>query len=121
MAQRIGWILDVDVRKYFDTLKHACLEALLDQRVRDGVIRRLIGKWLNAGVLEKGEHSYPEDGTPQGGVVSPLLANLYLHYVLDCWYVESVQPRMKGRTLLVRYADDCVPRAQEPVDERTCA
>jgi group II intron reverse transcriptase/maturase len=108
MAHRIKWILDVDVRKYFETLKHAILGALLDLRVRDGVIRRLIGKWLHAGVLERGRLSYPQDGTPQGGVASPLLANIYLHYVLDCWYLESVKPRMKGRTLLVRYADDFI-------------
>jgi group II intron reverse transcriptase/maturase len=97
MRNQIKWILDVDVRKYFDTLKHATLGALLDLRVRDGVIRRRIGKWLHAGVLERGQLSYPEAGTPQGGVISPLLANLYLHYVLDCWYLQSVKPRMKGR------------------------
>jgi RNA-directed DNA polymerase len=108
MRHQIKWVLDVDVRKYFDTLKHATLGELLDLRVRDGVIRRLIGKWLHAGVLERGQLSYPEDGTPQGGVISPLLANIYLHYVLDCWYVESVKPRMKGRVLLVRFADDFV-------------
>ena len=108
MTHQIKWILDVDVRKYFDTLKHAFLGELLDLRVRDGVIRRLIGKWLHAGVLERGQLSYPEHGTPQGGVISPLLANIYLHYVLDCWYEESVKPRMKGRTLLVRFADDFV-------------
>jgi group II intron reverse transcriptase/maturase len=107
-THRITWILDVDVRKYFDTLQHACLGAILDLRVRDGVVRRLIGKWLHAGVLERGQLSYPEEGTPQGGVISPLLANIYLHYVLDCWYVEEVKPRMKGRTLLVRYADDFI-------------
>src|ERR1043165_9793179 len=108
MSHQIKWILDVDVRKYFDTLKHAILGEMLDLRVRDGVIRRLISKWLHAGVLERGQLSYPEDGTPQGGVISPILANVYLHYVLDCWYVESVKPRMKGRILLVRYADDFV-------------
>ena len=107
-AQRIQWILDVDVRQYFDTLKHGILGAMLDLRVRDGVIRRLIGKWLSAGVLERGELSYPEEGTPQGGVISPLLAKIYLHYVLDGWYEESVKPRMKGRTFLVRYADDFI-------------
>jgi group II intron reverse transcriptase/maturase len=108
MTQNIKWILDVDVRKYFDTLKHAILGELLDLRVRDGVIRRLIGKWLHAGVLERGQLSYPEDGTPQGGVISPMLANIYLHYVLDGWFVESVTPRLKGRILLVRFADDFV-------------
>lgn len=108
MNHQIKWMLDVDVRKYFDTMKHDILRELLDLRVRDGVIRRLIGKWLHAGVLERGQLSYPEEGTPQGGVISPLLANIYLHYVLDCWYVESVKPRMKGPTLLVRFADDFV-------------
>ena len=108
MTHRIKWILDVDVRKYFDTLKHGILGEWLDLRVRDGVIRRLIGKWLHAGVLDRGQVSYPEAGTPQGGVISPLLANIYLHYVLDCWYLESVKPRMKGRTLLVRFADDYI-------------
>lgn len=107
-THRIVWILDVDVRKYFDTLKHACLGELLDLRVRDGVLRRLIGKWLHAGVLDRGQLSYPEEGTPQGGVISPLLANIYLHYVLDCWYNQSVKPRMKGKTFLVRFADDFV-------------
>jgi hypothetical protein len=92
LTHRIKWILDVDVRKYFDTLRHETLGALLDLRVRDGVIRRLIGKWLHAGVLDRGQLSYPEEGTPQGGVISPLLANIYLHYVLDGWYVESVKP-----------------------------
>ena len=108
MTHRIAWILDVDVRKYFDALRHEHLRALLDLRVRDGMVRRLIGKWLHAGVLERGRLSYPEEGTPQGGVISPLLANIYLHYVLDCWYQESVKPRMKGRTFLVRYADDFI-------------
>ena len=83
--QRIQWILEVDIRKYFDTLKHEWLRKFLDRRVRDGVIRRLMGKWLKAGVWEKGQMSYPEDGTPQGGVISPLLSNIYLHEVLDCW------------------------------------
>jgi group II intron reverse transcriptase/maturase len=108
MHQRIGWILEVDIRKYFDTLKKAWLRKFLDRRVRDGVIRRLIDKWLQAGVWERGQVSYPEDGTPQGGVISPLLSNVYLHEVLDCWYVEQVQPRMKGQTFLVRFADDFI-------------
>ena len=108
MKQRIKWILDVDVRKYFDTLRHNILGGLLELRVRDGVLRRLIGKWLKAGVLDRGQLSYPEAGTPQGGVISPLLANIYLHYVLDCWYAESVRPRMKGATFLVRFADDFI-------------
>ena len=84
-GQGIKWILEVDIRKYFDTLKKEWLRKFLDRRVRDGVIRRLIGKWLQAGVWEKGQLSYPEDGTPQGGVISPILSNIYLHEVLDCW------------------------------------
>lgn len=69
---------------------------------------RLIGKWLNAGVLEEGRLHYPEAGTPQGGVISPMLANIFLHYVLDEWFVKEVQPRMKGRSFLIRFADDFV-------------
>jgi RNA-directed DNA polymerase len=106
--QGIRWILEVDIRKYFDTLKKAWLRKFLDRRVRDGVVRRLIDKWLAAGVWEKGQISYPEDGTPQGGVISPLLSNIYLHEVLDCWYEQEVKPRMKGRIFLVRFADDFI-------------
>ncbi len=102
------WLVEVDIRKFFDTLDHAQLRALLQQRVRDGVLLRLIGKWLNAGVLEDGELTYPEAGTPQGGVISPLLANVYLHYVLDVWFEQTVKPCLKGRAFLVRYADDFV-------------
>jgi RNA-directed DNA polymerase len=102
------WLVEVDIRKFFDTLDHAHLRTLLRQRVRDGVLLRLIDKWLKAGVLEGGELTYPEAGTPQGGVISPLLANVYLHYVLDEWFEEVVKPCLKGRAFLVRYADDFV-------------
>jgi RNA-directed DNA polymerase len=102
------WLLDVDIRKFYDSLDHAQLRALLRQRVRDGVVLRLIDKWLSAGVLEDGDLSYPEAGTPQGGVISPLLANVYLHYVLDVWFEQAVKPCLKGRAFLVRYADDFV-------------
>ena len=103
-----GWILDVDIRKCFDTLDHAHLRELLKRRVRDGVLLRLIGKWLNAGVLEEGILTYPEAGSPQGGVISPMLSNIYLHYVLDEWFEQVVKPRLKGRVFLVRFADDFV-------------
>jgi RNA-directed DNA polymerase len=103
-----GWIVEVDIRKFFDTLDHAHLRELLQHRVRDGVLLRLIGKWLKAGVLEDGCLSYPDEGTPQGGVISPLLANVYLHYVLDEWFAREVQPRLQGRAFLIRYADDFV-------------
>jgi group II intron reverse transcriptase/maturase len=103
-----GWVVEVDIRKFFDTLDHAQLRTLLQQRIRDGVLLRLIGKWLQAGILEGGELSYPEAGTPQGGVVSPLLANVYLHSVLDVWFEQTVKPCLRGRAFLVRYADDFV-------------
>ena len=106
MDTRGGWVLEVDIRKFFDTLDHAHLRELLQHRVRDGVLLRLIGKWLNAGVMEDGSVSYPDAGSPQGGVISPLLANVYLHYVLDVWFKQEVQPRLAGQALLIRYADD---------------
>jgi group II intron reverse transcriptase/maturase len=104
----VRWMLDVDIKAFFDTLVHRHLRQLLDRRVRDGVVRRLIDKWLKAGVMDEGVLSYAEDGTPQGGVISPLLSNIYLHEVLDLWFEQDVQPRMKGRAFLVRYADDFV-------------
>src|SRR6266550_1361119 len=103
-----GWVLEVDISKFFDTLDHGHLRQFLQHRVRDGVLLRLIGKWLNAGVMESGQISYPEAGSPQGGVISPLLANVYLHYVLDTWFEQEVQPRLAGRAYLIRYADDFV-------------
>ena len=108
MAGKGCGILEVDIRRCFDTLDHARLRELLQQRVRDGVLLRLIGKWLNAGVLEGGIMTFPEAGTPQGGVISPLLANIYLHYVLDVWFADTVKPRLQGHAFLIRYADDFV-------------
>lgn len=103
-----GWVLEIDIRKFFDHLDHAHLREILRRRVRDGVLLRLIGKWLNAGVLEGRELSYPDAGTPQGGVISPLLANVYLHEVLDVWFEREVKPRLGGRATLFRYADDAI-------------
>lgn len=108
MGVRGGWIVEVDIRKFFDTIHHGHLREFLGRRVRDGVLLRLIGKWLGAGVLEAGRVTPPEKGSPQGGVVSPLLANVFLHYVLDEWFEREVQPRLKGRSYLIRYADDFV-------------
>ena len=113
-----GWILDVDIRKFFDTIDHGHLRDFLKRRVRDGVLLRLIGKWLNAGVLEDGCVTHPEEGSPQGGVVSPLLSNLFLHYVLDEWFAREVQPRLKGRSFLIRYADDFVMGFSHEEDAR---
>lgn len=103
-----GWVVEVDVRKCFDTIPHGTLMAVLGRRVRDGVLLRLIGKWLHAGVMERGRLHFPEAGTPQGGVISPLLANIFLHEVVDEWFVGEVRPRLRGRAALVRYADDMV-------------
>ena len=102
-----GWVLEADISSFFDVLDHKIQRSFLDQRVRDGVIRKMIDKWLKAGVLEDGELRRMSGGTPQGGVISPLLANTYLHEVLDRWFVEQVQPRMRGSAHLIRYADDC--------------
>jgi len=107
-SMRRCWLVEVDIKRFFDTLGHSQLLELLGQRVRDGVLLRLIGKWLNAGVLEGEELSYPEAGTPQGGVISPLLANVYLHHVLDEWWTRDVLPLMRGGAFLARYADDFV-------------
>lgn len=113
-----GWVLDADIRKYFDTLEHAHLREILAKRMRDGVVKRLIGKWLKAGVLDQGCITHPETGTPQGGVISPLLANIYLHEVLDVWFEREVKPRLHGRAFLVRYADDFIMGFEYEEDAR---
>lgn len=101
-----GWVLDADVSSFFDTIDHQQLQDLLRRRVADGVVVRLIGKWLNAGVMVDDRVTRPDVGTPQGGVISPLLANIYLHEVLDRWWFEEVVPQLRGRASLIRYADD---------------
>jgi group II intron reverse transcriptase/maturase len=113
-----GWVVELDIRKYFDSIDHEHFRNVLRQRVRDGVILRLIGKWLNAGVMEAGELHRSETGTPQGGVISPLLANIFLHEVLDVWFHQEVLPRLRGRALLVRYADDAVMLFEHEEDAR---
>jgi RNA-directed DNA polymerase len=112
------WIVDVDIRKFFDTLDHRHLREILDRRIRDGVIRRLIDKWLKAGVWEKGTVSYPEQGTPQGGCISPMLSNIYLNTVLDEWFEQEVKPRLGGRAFLIRFADDFVMGFEKERDAR---
>jgi group II intron reverse transcriptase/maturase len=113
-----GWVIDLDIQSFFDTVSRDHLRSFLDRGVRDGVIRRVIGKWLNAGVMEDGAVWYPEAGTPQGGVISPLLSNLYLHEVLDRWFEYTVKPRLRGRAFLVRYADDAVLGFEHEEDAR---
>lgn len=113
-----GWVIEVDIRKYFDSIDHARLREILCQRVRDGVLVRLIGKWLNAGVMEEGRLSHPEAGTPQGGVISPLLANIFLHEILDTWFARDVLPCLSGQAALFRYADDFVILCSDEGDAR---
>ena len=102
------WVLEVDIKSYFDTVKWGHLREFYKKRVRDGVVNRVLGKWLKAGVMEDGEIRYPEEGTPQGGVISPLLSNIYLHEVLDVWFEREVRPRLRGKAELVRFADDFI-------------
>ena len=113
-----GWVLAVDIRSFFDTLDHGQLRAILRKRVQDGVLLRLIGKWLHAGVLEDGGITYPDSGTPQGGVISPLLANIFLHEVLDTWFENEVKPRLRGQAVLVRYGDDVTAVFSQEEDAR---
>ena len=102
----VNWLLTADITGLFDNINHDRLRELIKRRVNDGGILRLIGKWLNAGVMEEDRLEYPEKGTPQGGVISPLLSNIYLHYVLDDWIVREVGPRLRGRYFIIRWADD---------------
>lgn len=108
MSMDGGYVVEVDIESYFDSIEHAQLRSFLDRRITDGVVRRMVHKWLNAGVLEAGEVRHPESGTPQGGVISPLLANIYLHEALDVWFESEVKRRLQGRAQLIRYADDFV-------------
>lgn len=104
----IGWILEVDIQQFFDTLDRKVFFELLHRRVKDGGLDRLLGKWFQVGVLDGEQVSYSDKGTPQGGTISPIIANVYLHYVLDEWFVKEVKPRLKGRCFLIRFADDAV-------------
>ncbi len=112
------WVIDADIQSFFDTIDHTKLRSILDQRVRDGVIRTLVDRWLNAGVLEQGRLTRPDEGTPQGGVISPLLANIFLHEVLDRWVRRDVWPRLRNDVRCVRYADDFVLLLRSEEDAR---
>jgi RNA-directed DNA polymerase len=106
--RRVNWVLDLDVRSFFDMLSHDWLVRFLQHRIADRRVVRLIQKWLNAGVLEKGKRTFAEAGSPQGGSASPLLANIYLHYVFDLWVQAWRKKRAHGDVIVVRYADDIV-------------
>jgi RNA-directed DNA polymerase len=115
-GKRLYWVVDIDIRKYFDSIPHSHLRAFLDQRVTDGIIRRMIDKWLGAGAVEDGVLRRTTEGSPQGGVVSPCLSNIFLHYVLDDWFETEVRPRLRGTCTLARYADDAVMAFDNIVD-----
>ena len=104
----VNWIIDADIRKFFDTITWGHLRAILQQRVNDGSILRLIGMWMHVGVREAGQVVASEEGVPQGAPISPILANVFLHIVLDEWFQNEVRPRMKGSCFMVRFADDFV-------------
>jgi group II intron reverse transcriptase/maturase len=106
--KKVGWILDADIRGFFDTIDHEWLLKFVEHRIADERVLRHVKKWLNAGVLEDGVCTYAEAGTPQGGSISPLLANIYLHYVLDLWVEVWREKYACGEVIIVRYADDFV-------------
>jgi group II intron reverse transcriptase/maturase len=103
------FVTEADIKGFFDNIRWDWLERMLEQRINDGALLNLIRKWLRAGILEEdGRVIHPQTGTPQGGVISPVLANIYLHYVLDLWFERVVRPKQRGRCQMIRYADDFV-------------
>jgi RNA-directed DNA polymerase len=117
----IGWVLDADVENFFGNVNHMWLRKMVWHRVNDGALNQLIGKWLHAGVMERGEYQRTDRGTPQGGVISPLLANIYLHYVLDLWFEKRVRRKLRGEAYLYRYADDVLMCFEREDDARQVA
>jgi group II intron reverse transcriptase/maturase len=115
MGSRIGHVIDCDISSFFDNLEHDTLLAILRKRVKDGRVLKLIEMWLKAGILDGKEMVFPDKGSPQGSVISPLLANAYLHEVLDTWFETVVKAHCRGQVVLWRYADDCAPRRREGV------
>lgn len=118
MAMGGAWVIDLDIRAFFDSMDRTHLNAFLDQRVRDGVIRRALGKWMQAGVMDAGVIIYPERGSPQGGVISPLVSNVYLHAVLDQWIEHEAKPHLRGQAMMVRFADDALLALAQEEDAR---
>ena len=108
LTKKVNWVLDLDIRGFFDALSHEWLVKFIEHRIADQRVVRLIQKWLNAGVMEDGKRTRTEEGTPQGGSASPLLANVYLHYVFDLWVQVWRQKRAHGDVIVVRFADDIV-------------
>jgi group II intron reverse transcriptase/maturase len=120
MNRKVNWIIDADIRGFFDNISHEWLLRFLEHRIADRRMLRLLKKWLRAGVSEDGEWSPTNVGTPQGAVISPLLANIFLHYVLDLWIDQWRQRLARGEVIIVRYADDFVIGFREESDARKC-
>jgi len=116
--KRVNWVLDADIQSFFDTIDHGWMMRFLEQRIADRRMLRLIRKWLNAGVIEAGVRTATKVGTPQGAVISPLLANVYLHYVFDLWTHQWRRREAKGDVIVVRYADDSIVGFESPEDAR---
>ena len=114
----VSWILEIDVESFFDSIHRKMLMEMIQERVVDGSLKRLVGKCLHVGVFDGDEYSEPEEGTVQGSVLSPVLGNIYLHHVLDGWFERDVVPRIRGRARLIRYADDAVIGFQYEADAR---
>lgn len=113
MTKAVNYVVDMDIEKFFDTVDHKWMMKCLEQRIADPSLLRLIGRFLKAGVMEEGKYQETDRGTPQGGIISPVLANIYLHYVLDLWFEKEVKRQAKGYARLTRYADDCAPQAHK--------
>ncbi len=113
-GEEVSAVLEGDIKSFFDTVDRRRLLELIQRRVPDGRIKRLIGKCLNVGILDGGEFSRPDEGVVQGSALSPLLGNIYLHYALDLWFEEEVKPKLRGGAQLIRYADDWVILFEEP-------
>jgi group II intron reverse transcriptase/maturase len=118
LTKKVNWVLDLDIRGFFDAISHEWLVKFIEHRIADRRVVRLIQKWLNAGVLEDGKRIRMEEGTPQGGSASPLLANIYLHYVFDLWAQVWRRKQAHGDVIVVRYADDIVAGFQSEVDAK---
>ena len=118
MSQRVNWVLDADIRSFFDSVDHEWLLRMLAHRIADPRVLRLVRMWLEAGILESDEWHETDRGTPQGAGISPLLANIFLHYVLDLWVHQWRRRHARGRVSIVRYADDFVMGFESAADAR---
>lgn len=119
MAKPINYVVEVDIRKFFDTISHDRMMRCLEERIADPNLLWLVKRFLKAGCIDDGQFEATEQGTPQGGNLSPLLANMYLHYVLDLWFEKKIKPNAKGQMHLIRYCDDFVLCCESEMDANT--